>query len=278
MNFKLILGLVCTAISVLATDKSSDVRDKCDVFVKKVTDKGRNYVNVDSSFSCYANKDNGEIESITVRNCEEPIYDLAKYANVKKVNYLELREVLVDQKIIDFIGSLKKLNYLEIQESDFKSDLDWSSFKNLKELKTLKIWDNTDKKIKEFPESFYSLTKLEELVILNQDISYVSDSISNLKNLKELTIYIKKDENIPKGLCQLKNLRRYNGDDPKISLKELCKDKETSTDLPVSKNYKCGKKEGTRCPDGQCCSKYGWCGKSNDYCGTGCQTGFGKCK
>jgi len=46
--------------------------------------------------------------------------------------------------------------------------------------------------------------------------------------------------------------------------------------LPVSTNSKCGAKDG-RCPSGQCCSKYGWCGKTSDYCGTGCQSEFGQC-
>ncbi|OSS54028.1 hypothetical protein B5807_00423 [Epicoccum nigrum] len=28
---------------------------------------------------------------------------------------------------------------------------------------------------------------------------------------------------------------------------------------------------------GNCCSQSGWCGSTTDYCGTGCQTGFGTC-
>jgi hypothetical protein len=28
---------------------------------------------------------------------------------------------------------------------------------------------------------------------------------------------------------------------------------------------------------GNCCSQNGWCGATSDYCGTGCQTGFGTC-
>jgi len=42
--------------------------------------------------------------------------------------------------------------------------------------------------------------------------------------------------------------------------------------------YKCGKDFG-KCPSGECCSKYGWCGKSTSYCliSRGCQSEFGKC-
>jgi len=46
----------------------------------------------------------------------------------------------------------------------------------------------------------------------------------------------------------------------------------------INKEGKCGKGIG-RCKSGECCSKYGWCGKSNRYCNVkeGCQSEFGKC-
>ncbi|KAK9287401.1 hypothetical protein L1049_015820 [Liquidambar formosana] len=35
----------------------------------------------------------------------------------------------------------------------------------------------------------------------------------------------------------------------------------------------CGSQAGgALCPGGQCCSKYGWCGTTSDYCGDGCQS------
>jgi len=42
-------------------------------------------------------------------------------------------------------------------------------------------------------------------------------------------------------------------------------------------NHKqCGGSFGS-CTDGYCCSKFGWCGNSNDHCGSGCQKNFGRC-
>ena len=35
-------------------------------------------------------------------------------------------------------------------------------------------------------------------------------------------------------------------------------------DFPVSKNRQCGPKNGHKCPNGQCCNRYGWCGSKNE--------------
>jgi len=50
---------------------------------------------------------------------------------------------------------------------------------------------------------------------------------------------------------------------------------EPSSDLPLSKG-ECGPNVAY-CAEGLCCSKYGYCGSTADYCGLGCQTGFGRC-
>ncbi|RPB11863.1 glycoside hydrolase/deacetylase [Morchella conica CCBAS932] len=36
---------------------------------------------------------------------------------------------------------------------------------------------------------------------------------------------------------------------------------------------------GYKCPTDsyKCCSQYGWCGDTDEYCGTGCQSGYGTC-
>jgi len=46
----------------------------------------------------------------------------------------------------------------------------------------------------------------------------------------------------------------------------------------VNNEGKCGKGYG-KCASGECCSKYGWCGKTDDHCSAtkGCQSEFGKC-
>ncbi|OUM59848.1 carbohydrate esterase family 4 protein [Piromyces sp. E2] len=39
---------------------------------------------------------------------------------------------------------------------------------------------------------------------------------------------------------------------------------------------RCG--NGVSCPAGYCCSQYGYCGTTNEFCGVGCQVQFGTCK
>jgi hypothetical protein len=50
-------------------------------------------------------------------------------------------------------------------------------------------------------------------------------------------------------------------------------------ELKISTNGQCGSKDG-KCPNGHCCSKYGWCGTSEQHClvENGCQSEFGQCK
>ncbi|KAH6566583.1 hypothetical protein BASA50_004901 [Batrachochytrium salamandrivorans] len=45
----------------------------------------------------------------------------------------------------------------------------------------------------------------------------------------------------------------------------------------VSKDGKCGKGTEFVCDSGNCCSEYGTCGATSDYCGFTCQWGFGLC-
>jgi len=54
------------------------------------------------------------------------------------------------------------------------------------------------------------------------------------------------------------------------------KTKTTNVSTVTSTNGKCGAKDGV-CPTGECCSKYGYCGRSEKHCGTGCQSEFGQC-
>jgi len=59
---------------------------------------------------------------------------------------------------------------------------------------------------------------------------------------------------------------------------ESSEEEEEEEEQGVSSDGKCGKRIG-RCKTGECCSKYGWCGKTEKYCNVelGCQSEFGEC-
>ncbi|KAI9004315.1 hypothetical protein DFJ74DRAFT_612718, partial [Hyaloraphidium curvatum] len=46
------------------------------------------------------------------------------------------------------------------------------------------------------------------------------------------------------------------------------------TNIPISDSGVCGSVNGKRCAPGLCCSRWGFC---QEWCGTGCQLGYGKC-
>ncbi|RDW86241.1 uncharacterized protein DSM5745_02883 [Aspergillus mulundensis] len=50
------------------------------------------------------------------------------------------------------------------------------------------------------------------------------------------------------------------------------------TNLKESTDGTCGAAKGTKCPAGQCCSIYGYCGTTDDFCLANCDSDFGECK
>ena len=50
----------------------------------------------------------------------------------------------------------------------------------------------------------------------------------------------------------------------------------TAGNLPISTNGQC-QTNGAICGPGYCCSRYGWCGATSDYCSAGCQPAWGAC-
>jgi hypothetical protein len=61
----------------------------------------------------------------------------------------------------------------------------------------------------------------------------------------------------------------------KITSTKPKSNKTTSLVKPTFKSQ-CRNGYGS-CDEGYCCSKYGWCGKTSDYCSDGCQLEFGIC-
>ncbi|KAF3065282.1 putative chitinase 3 [Daldinia childiae] len=48
--------------------------------------------------------------------------------------------------------------------------------------------------------------------------------------------------------------------------------------MATSNDGTCGAGTSFKCPEGTCCSQYGSCGSTTEYCGMGCQSAYGMCK
>jgi len=82
--------------------------------------------------------------------------------------------------------------------------------------------------------------------------------------------------NIEEG-CQ-SEFGKCNPASPGVTDTNESDDEDIPAAIKISTNYRCGEKYG-KCRDGYCCSRYGWCGKSEKHCKTeeGCQSEFGIC-
>jgi len=77
----------------------------------------------------------------------------------------------------------------------------------------------------------------------------------------------------------------YKPEPKKYEQKEHKKEETYKQDPPKEyadggddRTDRCGSQfGGDSCDQGECCSPYGWCGKSDSHCGSGCQKEFGKC-
>jgi len=350
MNLIIILSFICFSVFVLA-------ENECDKLYERYKESNPNEAD-DDIRGCYSN-DEGQINYLFIR-----FNDFSKElsSTIDSLEHLSIREQQFTQEYIDNIAKQTNLTELEIQKCNFDENLNFNPLKSLTKLEQFQLWDENENKIKEFPEFLFSLTSLKTIMINQQNIVTIPDSFEHLVNLEKLDLHDNKlDCEVPQSLNNLPNLKNINFSDNKNikgktltndnikdckygnNVNELCKAEEMkcfdnygdliincknkistdgtcgmnkgkcpdgeccsrfgwcgtsekhclvsngcqskfgncilltpSPDLPISTNGRCGEKYG-KCPSGQCCSRYGWCGKSSDYCDIGCQSIYGDC-
>ena len=73
----------------------------------------------------------------------------------------------------------------------------------------------------------------------------------------------------------LSDLGKY--DTNKLNL-NICDTDNLDQHWVIILNGGCGKDNyNFKCLNNQCCSKHGYCGTTDAYCGSGCQSEFGRC-
>ncbi|OUM62096.1 carbohydrate-binding module family 18 protein [Piromyces sp. E2] len=162
----------------------------------------------------------------------------------------------------------KNINLRIIVEQDITSIP--AELSNLKKLEYLDLSDN--KIDLELPEYLNSLSKLK---FVNDGVCQYGQCCSKYGwcGTSEKHCLVSNGSQSEFGKCS--NVHNVN-----INSQCGCQsefgDCKKSVVFPTSTNGKCGKENGV-CPNKKCCSKYGWCGTSDKYCGSGCQSEFGRC-
>lgn len=179
----------------------------------------------------------------------------AVYSSANTLTELTIRGHTITN-ISNQFSKLKNLKILDLRGCEFSNILYY-----LKDLKNLEYLDVSQNKISgEIPEYLNDLTNLRYVNLgENNNIFGQVLTISNL----EVCVYDKKyDLCIPSN-----NIQCLKGDN--YNFKEC-------EEIPISVDGQCGQGYG-RCRPNNCCSRYGWCGLGDAYCGTGCQEKYGNC-
>ncbi|KAI5468033.1 glycoside hydrolase superfamily [Mariannaea sp. PMI_226] len=82
--------------------------------------------------------------------------------------------------------------------------------------------------------------------------------------------------------CPTELLEDANGDDTGLSgaltFEKANVDSSPPTTLTFSLDNSCGTGTSYKCGELTCCSQYGYCGNTTEFCATGCQSDYGRCE
>ncbi|KAG4097696.1 L domain-like protein [Neocallimastix lanati (nom. inval.)] len=221
-----------------------------------------------------------EINNIYEKEMDSAIESLTKLRHLAIVRNFNGRM----SRIPKYIYSFKNLEYLDLSNNEIKL-ID----EELKNLENLKYLDLSNNELISIPLELMNLKKLEYLNLSNNKIKDDSPIFLNkFENLKDFYIQdnidikgkiivnenlIECDYNDSYNLCIPKTIKEVKCLNPNIKF-ETCED----DDIKESTNGLCGQENG-RCPYGQCCSKDGKCGSTEDHCfiSQNCQMKYGRC-
>jgi len=170
---------------------------------------------------------------------------------LSNLNDLRLERITLSQGLVNDIGKLTKLGVLDINYSGFPSDIDYDSWKNLKNVFFLYIRSVgvAETPLTEIPKAIYSMTNLSKLTINYQKITTIDSDIANLKNLDDLEMSDNDLTSIPIELNTMESLTTVNFQNNK-NLKGKVVDNDNVTSCYYDRNSNlCKPKENIKCFD-----------------------------
>jgi len=250
----------------------------------------------------------GREKKTTIEEIPSQLFDLSNLKNLTIINSYNDKGLT---SIPKEIANLKNLEILNFYYNKIKTIP-----KEIGALSNLKVLNLQFNSVTNLPSELGNLENLEELNVgFNEIDDVIPESLNNLKKLK--SVHLGGNENLrgktltnptieecfynfDKKLCVAKYMdcmKDYIDDD--IFPSKNCTDIDTTTTTTIKKtttikttttttttekststpyDYRCGQDYG-KCKYGLCCSKYGHCGGSAEYCAIskGCQSEFGEC-
>ncbi|ORY44592.1 L domain-like protein [Neocallimastix californiae] len=224
--------------------------------------------------------------------------------NLKNLEYLDLNSNNIDDEIPESYSLLLNLKYFSLNDNKNVSgkyltnpSLEECSYDDIENNKLCKESDIKIPCLENAYESDY-----DKIKICESNTKKTSNSKTTIKGKSTTTITItttttttspsistttttKKENNSKTATTSTTtntttNKKKINSKTTTTSttIKTTTKTKTTNIPVATNKEGKCGKNYG-KCPSGECCSKYGYCGTSSKYCdiSKGCQSEFGKC-
>lgn len=134
---------------------------------------------------------------------------IGSFKGFKALRNLQLRQFHFSQVIIDEIGKLENLEEINCDSCGFSSGLNYESFKNLSNLRTIHFtsFNKYSSPIREIPIPFTEIKSLRTLIMTRQKISEIPEELANLTNLEVLNLNNNLLTKIPENLNKLENLK-----------------------------------------------------------------------
>jgi len=151
-----------------------------------------------------------KLNTLLINNANEKNskFEAGFLRNLTELNYLAFDRINLTQDIVDEIGTLTKLELLTFYNGGYPSNIDYSSWENLKDLNIFNVLGlgNGETPLGEIPEVIYTFKKLNRLALTQQNIKTIDPAIAELKSLETLGLENNDITSVPTVLNTMENL------------------------------------------------------------------------
>jgi len=127
---------------------------------------------------------------------------------LKKVENISISGYIISQTTLNDLSSLTKVKSIDFNRCRFNEGLNFSKFKNNKNLTTLSFSRFREERgLVDIPESLCQLKQLKTLHLSDNQLTTIPKCIKNLSNLEELDLLYNSIKSLPNELSKLTKLK-----------------------------------------------------------------------